>query len=324
MKVLFIGLGSIGRRNLESCLRVRPGYRYAAWRRGPSRSEDQTNLPALSQFHEWSDVVRWQPQMVWICNPTSLHAETVRLLGSLRPALFVEKPLAHTAADAREIAALVGDLRLPFFHGCLLRGHPLIRRVAAIVKDGLLGQALSYQIRAESYLPDWRPGRDYRTTYSARREMGGGVGVDLIHEFDYAELWFGAVAQIDGVRGQVSGLEIDSDDVCLATLRHQAGVVGQISLNYYRADARRDFEICFANGYLAGDLLSGKLVWVRSGAQSLRTEEVFVANRDFLHDRQTEEVFTALESGVPVDREASEVAALIEKVVGIAEIRRTR
>ena len=59
--------------------------------------------------------------------------------------------------------------------------------------EGAAGQpaAVFRPVICSSYLPGWRPGVDYRQVYSAHKAMGGGVTIDLIHEWDYMVDLFG-------------------------------------------------------------------------------------------------------------------------------------
>lgn len=326
MRVLFIGLGSIGQRNLGSCLRVRPHYRYAALRSRNGQAS-VVSLAEVEQFESWGEVEAFSPELVWICNPTSMHLETLRRVLSWgdtrKPAIFMEKPLAHEFADVRAIQQEIRQAGIPFFYGCLLRQHPLVIRVKELLESGSLGRAVSYSINCGSYLPDWRPGRDYRQTYSAFRSKGGGVALDLIHEFDYASYWFGCISEMKGWRGRLGSLEIDSDDVCCAVARHVEGALGQVTLNYLRAEPRRDFEIILKDGLITGCLITGKLRWVarpRDLTVSTR-EEMFVLSRDALHDRQSSLVFETLENNIPGLWQIEEIASLMEQVLGIDQVR---
>jgi len=58
-----------------------------------------------------------------------------------------------------------------------LRFHPVIERLKKIV--GEKGKPLSFRAVCKSYLPNWRPGQDYSKSYSARKELGGGVVLEL-------------------------------------------------------------------------------------------------------------------------------------------------
>ena len=71
----------------------------------------------------------------------------------------------------------------------------------------------SARVICSSYLPDWRPGVDYRTVYSAHKALGGGVTIDLIHEWDYLVDLFGVPQKLYNFKGTYSDLEIDSDDL---------------------------------------------------------------------------------------------------------------
>ena len=60
-----------------------------------------------------------------------------------------------------------------------------------------------------AHLPRLAPRVDYRTVYSARKALGGGVTIDLIHEWDYLVDLFGVPEELYNLRGTYSELEID-------------------------------------------------------------------------------------------------------------------
>ena len=104
-----------------------------------------------------------------------------------------------------------------------------------------------------SWLPGWRPGVDFRTVYSARPELGGGVHIDLIHEIDTLYWLFGMPDAVVRTFRNSSSLGIDAVDYanyCMSYPRFCASVV----LNYYRRDYRRTLEIVCEDSTLMVDL----------------------------------------------------------------------
>ncbi|WP_298654045.1 Gfo/Idh/MocA family oxidoreductase, partial [uncultured Proteiniphilum sp.] len=61
--------------------------------------------------------------------------------------------------------------------------------------------------------PDWRPNTDYKKSYSAKKEEGGGVSIDLIHEWDYLIYLFGFPQEVYNLQGKFSHLDINSEDL---------------------------------------------------------------------------------------------------------------
>jgi predicted dehydrogenase len=116
-----------------------------------------------------------------------------------------------------------------------------------------------------SYLPDWRPGRDFREVYSAREELGGGVHLDLIHELDYCTWLFGMPERSEGLRRRGSSLGISAADFAGFRLLYP-GFTASVTLNYYRRDAKREIEIVGEDGTVTGDLLGCRVRRVGDGA----------------------------------------------------------
>lgn len=124
-----------------------------------------------------------------IATETGRHAADIERLKGVAP-LLVEKPLATTADEAAR--AVVGA---KVHVGCCLRFDAALAEVRAQLPT--LGRIQSVEVECLSWLPDWRPQRDYKQSYSAR-EGEGGVLRDLIHEIDYCLWMFGRPKSVMG------------------------------------------------------------------------------------------------------------------------------
>ena len=101
----------------------------------------------------------------------------------------------------------------------------------------------SVSIISSSYLPDWRPGTDYRNTYSAHKNLGGGVAIDLIHEWDYLSFLFRyASKKWKSFMGKISNLEIDSDDYAIYIAKYTNDMIAELHLDYFGRKTIRAIE----------------------------------------------------------------------------------
>lgn len=190
------------------------------------------------------------PDYVVIANATSNHQPTLSALAALgyHGTVLVEKPLFDHAQSlpmhAFRLAAVAYNLRF----------HPIIRRL----RDQLVGEdILSVQAYVGQYLPDWRPGTDYRRSYSASSEQGGGVLRDLSHELDYLTWMLGDWMRLVALGGHVSPLEITSDDVFSLLMTTTRCPIVSVQLNYLDRRVRRRIIINTAKHTLEADLVQG-------------------------------------------------------------------
>ena len=263
LTALFVGLGSIGTRHLNN-LHALCRQRGVTLRAGALRSDLARPLrPGVAeqlhaQFASLDDpaaLARYD--LAFITNPTSLHAEALASLRGRAGALFIEKPIFAAEQTGTDLSALLPPGQKAYvaapmrWCGTMLA---LKERLAA----GVDGRPYCARVLCSSYLPDWRPGADYRTVYSARKALGGGVTIDLIHEWDYLVDLFGAPQALYNLKGQYSELEVDSDDVSLYIARWPH-MLGEVHLDYFGRGYRRSIELFTPAGSLVADFGAGTL-----------------------------------------------------------------
>ncbi len=211
MRIGVIGLGSIGSRHARNLIAL--GHEvlgYDPREAGPDELWDRGPTPQA--------VVLGSAAVV-VASPSSLHADHALLALEHRRPVLVEKPLAVAPEDARKIAARAAREGVTCGVAMNLRFHPATRALRALLSDGELGQIRVARVWCGSDLRSWRPGSDYRESYSARSELGGGVVRDCIHELDYITWLLGPCVSVTAETATVSDLEIDVEDVGLALLR---------------------------------------------------------------------------------------------------------
>ena len=243
MKALVVGYGSIGRRHCAVLQSLGLGVAVV------SRQvlDQPLRFPTIEE-----GVHAFSPDYVVVANPTSEHLASLNVLTRLgyRGKVLVEKPLF--AAPAALPAHAFESLSV----GYNLRFHPLLtelrKRVAA-------SPAIAAHVYTGQWLPDWRPGQDYRATYSARRAQGGGVLRDLSHDLDYLCWLVGPPAHGCALLGKVSDLETDTEDYCSLLFQSAQGALATLHLNYLDRPARRECVLHTRAGTWRADFIAGVL-----------------------------------------------------------------
>ena len=240
-KICVVGLGSIGKRhirNVSKALKARGMEPVIDVLRSGKGTTPEADLADLIRTVAYSmDDLEEQYDAAFITNPTVLHYETLRQFAGRTEAFFIEKPVFHTSdLDPAKLGLDEGTI---CYVACPLRYTSVIRKVKEEID---FAKVLSVRAESSSYLPDWRPGTDYRKTYSASKALGGGVSIDLIHEWDYLTYLMGMPEEVHAVIAKVSDLEIDSDDIAVYIGRYEDKVV-EVHLDYFTREPQRQLTI---------------------------------------------------------------------------------
>lgn len=282
MKILMIGLGGIGQRharNLRMLLgesavllafRVRklanvvtPTLQLA-----PGRNVEEEYQ--IRSFDNLQKALAENPEIAVICNPSNMHVPAALECARAGCDLFIEKPLSNGVEGVAELIDEVESRGRIAMVGYQLRFHPCFLRLREILQQEALGNLLAVRATVGEYLPGWHNYEDYRQMYAARADLGGGVILSQIHEFDYLYALFGKPRRLYTVGGHFSNLEVDVEDVASTLMECEFGgrpLPIHLQQDYVQRPPSRQCEVIGDKGKAIADFSSVSVVQYNSAGE---------------------------------------------------------
>lgn len=264
---LVAGAGSIGRRHLANLQKL--GItKLAACDPSPERL-----AYVASEFHAEcfptpdAALEKFRPDVFLVCTPPVDHVALA--LQALRSGahVFIEKPLSDRMDGLAELSDEAATRGAIVQVGYNLRFHPPIQKLKQLVDEQAVGKILWAHVEAGSYLPDWRPWQDYRKSYTARRELGGGILLDGSHEIDYVTWLFGAPQELACMAGHVSPLEVNVEDCATILMRFPNGTQADVHVDFIQRSYSRNCTLAGAEGKLHWDFTANTVQIIRPGSE---------------------------------------------------------
>jgi predicted dehydrogenase len=283
VKFMIAGLGSIGRRHLRN-LRALGEEDILLYRTHQSTlsDDDLAGLPAESDL---SAALALGPQAVIVANPTALHLDVAMPAAQAGCGLFLEKPVSNSMARLDELAALVAHSGQPAMVGFQFRFHPGLIKARELIQSGAIGRPLTARAHWGEYLPGWHPWEDYRLSYSARSDLGGGVVFTLSHPLDYLRWMLGEVEAVFAITGRLGDLDLQVEDTAEISLRFASGALGSLHLDYTQRPTEHRLQVIGSQGTLEWDNADGAVRLFRAdqaGPQVFPAPQGFERNDMFL------------------------------------------
>ncbi len=260
MKICFIGLGSIASRHIRN-LKALYGdeAEITVLRSGIGKDIDPALAGVISQVCVDRKELSSKFNAVFITNPTAQHYDSLLESVDLSDAFFVEKPVFLTGRE--DLTRLTKGGHKKFYVACPLRYSGVIQYLKREVD---FSEVYSVRCISSSYLPDWRPGTDYRRCYSAERKMGGGVALDLIHEWDYLRYLLGDPSNVFCKLAKKSDLEINAEDIAVYIAEYADKLV-ELHLDYFGRKPQRSIELYTKEDTIRADLIQGRIDYLVNG-----------------------------------------------------------
>lgn len=262
-KIGMIGLGSIGMRHLHNIISVlserNKSYTIDLIRSGRGKELDKETKQFINEIYHSCEDAPNDYDIIFITNPTHLHLETIKKYVYKTKHMFIEKPVIDRIdIDIDELTLLEDGI---YYVACPLRYTDVIQHLKHKCD---LNKVYCARVICSSYLPDWRPSIDYRATYSAHKDQGGGVSIDLVHEWDYLCYLFGVPEQVFNISGKYSNLQIDSDDLSLYIAKYK-NMAAEVHLDYFGRKTMREIHLFTDEDTIVGDITNSEIRYLKSG-----------------------------------------------------------
>ena len=255
LRVGLAGLGTMGRNHLRNLLArddvllaavadpaagVRAGALAAA---GPGvRGFDD---PAVMLAEEHLDALI-------VAAPTTLHFSVAMAALRAGVAVLVEKPIAATVEEGRQLVAAAEQSGTLLQVGHIERFNPAVRALAARLRDGALTRIYSIKTIRGGPLPE--------------RIRDVGVGIDLAtHDIDIMCHLCGE-RPIRAYAESSQQVHTAHEDLLYGLLAFPSGTVGLMDVNWLTPEKQRRIVVLGAEGMFQVDYLSQSLTFTRGAA----------------------------------------------------------
>jgi glutamate-1-semialdehyde aminotransferase/spore coat polysaccharide biosynthesis protein SpsF (cytidylyltransferase family)/predicted dehydrogenase len=261
---LVVGCGSIGSRHARN-LKLLGVQHLGFCDTDPSvlaRCQVEFEGDFFSDYGE--ALLAFRPDTVLICTPPVYHLE--QAVSAIRSGahVFIEKPLSNESSGVQVLIgeALRQNRRVQV--GYNLRFHPGIRILKDLIDSGKIGRVLWLNAEAGQYLPDWRPWQNYRDSYSAREELGGGIILDGSHELDYICWLLGRPTEVICRAEHLSSLDVDVEDSAWIYLSFPDRRRAELHLDFVQRVYTRTCKVVGETGTVCWDFTSKEVRWFSS------------------------------------------------------------
>jgi predicted dehydrogenase len=314
MRALVLGCGSIGSRHARNLVDLGVDVAVA--------DVDEMAAATLAESLGATAVTREAApfsDLVVVATPTSGHVDDLAWALARGADVFVEKPLTASREGLDTARALARDHadRIVMV-GCNLRfseGFAVLSANLATV-----GRVAVLLVDYGWWLPAWHPEGDYRTGYSARRALGGGIVLDAIHEIDYTLTLAGPPVEVRGCSDSTGVLQVDVEDVADITMRHRDGAHSHIHLDYLRRRYSRSCTVIGSEAQITWDVPRASVELVRearAGAEPLAVSVDSDPNAQYVAEMR--HMLAAIASRQPTCNDVDRAGAAIEVALTVLE-----
>tara|TARA_B110000003_G_scaffold171439_1_gene171108 strand:+ start:6521 stop:7546 length:1026 start_codon:yes stop_codon:yes gene_type:complete len=308
MKVLFVGLGSIGQRHLRNFKEIsNDADEIYAFRKTNNNlviiDGEAKEVDSLEEFYGINCVsslnagLELKPDIVFITNPSSFHLDTAIQAAESNCNLFIEKPLSNSLKDIQKLQNILEEKKVTAIVAYQTKFNPCFNIVKDIIDTKKFGNIVSAYFEWGTFLPDHHPYEDFRKSYAARKDLGGGVILGLSHEIDLIRSFFGMPDNITTLDCNYTQLDLDVEDTAKVEMDYSFSdsyFKVKLYLSYAQKNEKRFFDIEFNEAFLRCNLIKNEIEVNFKGDKNPQVVSFPKLNRNELFKEELKEFISSV------------------------------
>ncbi len=299
MRVLVVGLGSIGKRHIEVIKTLYPNFIVSVLRHKKCCDEDVAKLRLEKCFTQIKEAIKFQPHFAVIANPATFHIEVAMELAQAGIHLLIEKPLSHVVNGIDALISLCQERNIKLMTAYNLRFLPSLTAFREYLESQAAGKIISVRAEVGQHLSGWRPTVDYRNTVTAQKRLGGGVLLELTHDIDYLLWLFGPAAWVKANTSQQGQFEIDVEDTSHLIIGFKKNqLVATLNLDFIRHDTCRYCIAIGDKGSLRWDAVAGTIESFAEGATEWQPLFEHKVERNYTYEKEIKHFVECVSHGL--------------------------
>jgi predicted dehydrogenase len=255
MKVLIIGLGSMGKRRIRDSLALKVGEVFGFDLRPDRRAEVEQRF-GIRTFDSFDAAMDRDPAVVLISTPPELHVPYARQAAQAGKHFLMEVNVVNDGL--RELCRYCAGKPFVAAPSATMRFHPAALTTKNLLDKGTLGKPLAFTYHFGQYLPAWHPWEKPRDFYAGRRLTSG-----TREMVSFILVWltglFGRVGTVSAFKDKLSRLDADVDDVYQVLFRFRSGVLGHMLSDVVSHVPYRTFRLMAEEGVVEWDWNAGRV-----------------------------------------------------------------
>ncbi|MFX0059059.1 MAG: Gfo/Idh/MocA family protein [Candidatus Hodarchaeota archaeon] len=249
MKILQIGLGSMGKRRLRNLKALNEKDIIAFDLREDRRKEVEEKYE-IKTYGNFEKAIKEKPEIFIISVPPDVHLEYQLYAAKNNIHFFTEASVVKHGLD--EVISLLKQKDIVGAASSTLRFHPAVRKIKELVDNKAIGNLCTFTHHSGQYLPDWHPWEEIEDYYVSKKETGGGREI-VPFELSWLTWIFGDILSVSSLIRNTLNMGEDIDDVFHVLITFKSGLVAHLLVDVVSRYAYRFFKLLGADGVIEWD-----------------------------------------------------------------------